>query len=160
MLFPDVSAKPVSFKERIAGSRSENKKRSSPGRRHTPMRRAVNPSGGPRVLSPTKIHVSPCLCVCGGQLELLTDEITITEQQRVHSSSPLQIGSAHVAPPLALNVLTCCSLHQQSDSVAHPIMRDKRSAEEEDLTPCSPAPHSIYFCQIVADYHYQYHGIP
>ena len=72
------------------------------------------------------------MSVC--QLDAASMEITTTEQRWARSSS-----APHIGPPLPLNMLTCCGGDQQSDSVAHPIMKDQRPAEEENLTPCSPA---------------------
>lgn len=136
MRFPDVSAKPVSFKERIAGSRNE--KESGAVRdadTHPCDDPLIHPVGG----GSSHPQKSTCDHVCVAVSQLLIDIIKTTEQHWVHSSSSLQI-----VPPLALNMLTCCSLDQQSDSVAHPIMRDQGSAEEENLTPCSPSQHTLF----------------
>lgn len=63
MRFPDVSAKPVSFKERIAGFRSEKESGAIRRADTHPCDECANPAGGRWILSPSKIHVSPCLCV-------------------------------------------------------------------------------------------------
>lgn len=142
MRFPDVCVKPVSFNERIAGSQTENEIGAVADR-------PTHPSVGHlfHLIAdwPSHSHKSTCYHVCRwGSVrsvqarQLLIAEIT-TSDQWWHCRSPVhrspQTGSAPVAPPLALNMLTCSSLDQQSDSVAHPIMRDKRSAEGEKLNP-------------------------
>lgn len=132
-----MSAKPASSEERIARlweRQGRGAKRISPPACRRIEERppsSARPAADRRVPSAADSHASPCPTEPRSSSSL---------ESRALSGCPqllsTQIGSAHVAPPLALNMLTCCGLNQQNDSVAHPIMRDKRPTEEENLTPC------------------------
>lgn len=79
---------------------------------------AVNPTGGPWVLSPMKIHVSPFVCASSAPHRRDHDDWSCSES----AAQPPRRKD----PPPRMNMLTCSAL---SDLVAHPIMKDQRSAE-------------------------------
>lgn len=105
MRFPDVFGAAVSSRARIAGSPAG---KGSLTHTHATTAR-FSPAAGRRVLSPTGIHVSPCLCVG-------SDGTTSTERRRARSSS---LPAEKRGPPLAPNMLTCCRPAQRLGGTSH-----------------------------------------